>query len=134
MAPRAIWSHPANGWQVEPASEESLRAAICKQIQMKEKLNEMGLESYRIVKARDQHRTYGGWIYPGAQLGEADMKIALIADGRSPITRSWINGLTGNGHRVDLISSYPCAKPEGVGEFVHSSAGVFPGRTKTSLW
>lgn len=41
---------PANGWQVEPASEESLRAAILQAIQLKDKLNEMGLESYRIVK------------------------------------------------------------------------------------
>lgn len=42
------------------------------------------------------------------------MKITLIADGRSPITRSWIAGLSQIGHQIDLISSYPCEKPEGV--------------------
>ena len=40
----------ANGWQVEPGSEDSLRDAILAAAQMKEKLTTMGLESYRIVK------------------------------------------------------------------------------------
>ena len=108
---------PANGWQVEPGSEESLRDAIQTAAQMKEKLNQDGVGIVPDCERRDQHRTDGRWIYPGAQPGEADMKIAVIADGRSPITRSWIMGLVGNGHRVDLISSYPCTKPEGVGDF-----------------
>lgn len=44
------------------------------------------------------------------------MKIVLVADGRSPITRSWIRGLEGKGHILYLISSYPCIKPEGISE------------------
>ena len=61
------------------------------------------------------------------------MKIALIADGRSPITCSWINGLTGNGHRVDLISSYPCAKPAGVADlFILPLAFSQVGRNQVS--
>lgn len=42
------------------------------------------------------------------------MKILLVADGRSPITRAWIRGMAGLSHQVDLISSYPCEKPDGI--------------------
>jgi len=36
------------------------------------------------------------------------MKILLIADGRSPITRRWISMLQPLGYELVLISSYPC--------------------------
>ncbi len=45
---------------------------------------------------------------------DKEMKILLVADGRSPITRSWIRGLSGRGHTLELISSYPCDKPPGI--------------------
>jgi glycosyltransferase involved in cell wall biosynthesis len=40
------------------------------------------------------------------------MKILLIADGRSPITQSWIKMLQPLGHELVLVSSYPCATIE----------------------
>ncbi len=42
------------------------------------------------------------------------MKVLLVADGRSPITRSWIKGLLDINHTVHLVSSYPCTAPEGI--------------------
>ncbi|NPV84460.1 MAG: glycosyltransferase family 4 protein [Anaerolineae bacterium] len=42
------------------------------------------------------------------------MHILLIADGRSPIAKSWIRGLTALNHRVTLVSSYPCTPPAGL--------------------
>jgi glycosyltransferase involved in cell wall biosynthesis len=36
------------------------------------------------------------------------MKIMLIADGRSPITRRWVQGLAALKHTVTLISTFPC--------------------------
>jgi hypothetical protein len=42
------------------------------------------------------------------------MKIALVADGRSPTTRSWIQGLAGKGYEIDLISTYLCRPMEGI--------------------
>jgi glycosyltransferase involved in cell wall biosynthesis len=42
------------------------------------------------------------------------MHILLVADGRSPNTCRWIQGLLALQHRVTLVSTYPCAAPEGV--------------------
>jgi len=42
------------------------------------------------------------------------MHILLLADGRSPITRRWIQGLLALEHRVTLVSSYPCQAVPGV--------------------
>lgn len=42
------------------------------------------------------------------------LKILLIADGRSPITHSWIAMLKPLGYRLSLVSSYPCAPVDGV--------------------
>jgi len=42
------------------------------------------------------------------------LKILLVADGRSPITRSWIAMLKPLGYRLSLVSSYPCASVDGV--------------------
>ena len=39
------------------------------------------------------------------------MNILLVADGRSPITRRWIEELQISGHQVGLVSSFPCDKP-----------------------
>lgn len=44
------------------------------------------------------------------------MKIALVADGRSPTTRAWIRQVVRLGHEIHLISSYPCDQPMGVSE------------------
>src|SRR5512146_485539 len=42
------------------------------------------------------------------------MHILLIADGRSPIARRWIQGMLALEHRVSLVSSYPCSAVPGV--------------------
>lgn len=46
------------------------------------------------------------------------MHILLLADGRSPIARRWINTLVALDHQVTLISSSPCAPPEGITEMI----------------
>jgi len=46
------------------------------------------------------------------------MKLLLIADGRSPITRRWIRMLQPLGYTLNLVSSYPCAPIEGVAEII----------------
>jgi len=42
------------------------------------------------------------------------MKILFVADGRSPTTRSWLEGLQPYGHEMYLLSTYPCAAIPGV--------------------
>jgi glycosyltransferase involved in cell wall biosynthesis len=42
------------------------------------------------------------------------MRILLVADGRSPITKNWIQMLSGLDHELVLISTYPCDAPKGV--------------------
>jgi hypothetical protein len=42
------------------------------------------------------------------------MHLLLVADGRSPITRRWIQGLLALEHRVTLVSSYPCEAVPGL--------------------
>ena len=42
------------------------------------------------------------------------LKILLIADGRSPITRRWIKMLKPLGYHISLVSSYPCSPVDGV--------------------
>ncbi len=42
------------------------------------------------------------------------MRIAFVADGRSPITRAWIKNMLPLGHELHLISSYPCEDIPGV--------------------
>jgi hypothetical protein len=49
------------------------------------------------------------------------MRILLVADGRSPITKNWIEMLSGLDHELVLISTYPCAAPIGA-----ELAGVIP--------
>ncbi len=42
------------------------------------------------------------------------MKVLLVADGRSPITRNWIQALKAIGARVSLVSTFTCSKIQGV--------------------
>ncbi len=40
--------------------------------------------------------------------------VLIVADGRSPITLGWIRMVQAQNIRVSLVSTFPCAKPEGV--------------------
>ncbi len=42
------------------------------------------------------------------------MRVLLVADGRSPITRGWVRMLASAGVEADLASTFPCAAIEGV--------------------
>lgn len=42
------------------------------------------------------------------------MRILLVADGRSPITRRWVKSVLALGHTVTLVSTFPCAPIESV--------------------
>ena len=42
------------------------------------------------------------------------MRIVLVADGRSPITRRWVRVLADLGHQTTLVTTFPCAPVEGV--------------------
>jgi hypothetical protein len=44
------------------------------------------------------------------------MKILLVADGRSPITRQWLKTVIGMGHEMMLVSTFPCSPLQGVKE------------------
>jgi glycosyltransferase involved in cell wall biosynthesis len=46
------------------------------------------------------------------------MKVLIVADGRSPITRRWIKMLQPLGYHIDLVSTYPCDPVAGVNETV----------------
>lgn len=46
------------------------------------------------------------------------MKVVLVADGRSNITRSWIACISGKDVEIDLVSTFPCEKPGEVREMV----------------
>lgn len=54
------------------------------------------------------------------------MHILLVADGRSPITRSWTRSLLEGGLRVTLCSTFPCAPLEGI-ESLHILPVAFAG-------
>ncbi len=49
------------------------------------------------------------------------MHILIVADGRSPITHSWIKMVSGLGWRVSLVSTFPCEKVSGA-----ELAGILP--------
>lgn len=65
------------------------------------------------------------------------MHILLVADGRSPITRRWIQGLQKMQPRITLVSTFPCENVPGVealyvipaafGRFAGSQAGTSTG-------
>ena len=42
------------------------------------------------------------------------MHILLVADGRSPITRRWIQGVLALDHQVTLVTTYPCEAVPGI--------------------
>jgi glycosyltransferase involved in cell wall biosynthesis len=42
------------------------------------------------------------------------VRILLVADGRSPITRNWIRMLAGPDHEISLISTFPCQPIAGI--------------------
>ena len=46
------------------------------------------------------------------------MRIVLVADGRSTITRSWLACLAGEGMDIFLVSTFPCEKPQQVHEML----------------
>jgi len=46
------------------------------------------------------------------------MHILLVADGRSPITKRWIQTLLAINHQVTLVSTYPCEPLEGITDLV----------------
>jgi glycosyltransferase involved in cell wall biosynthesis len=45
------------------------------------------------------------------------MNLLYVADGRSPTAQSWIANIQRDGHRVSLISTYPCEKLPDLEEF-----------------
>jgi glycosyltransferase involved in cell wall biosynthesis len=49
------------------------------------------------------------------------MHILMVADGRSPITQSWIKMVSGLGWRVSLVSTFPCEAVSGA-----ELAGMLP--------
>ncbi|KAF0111363.1 MAG: putative glycosyltransferase [Chloroflexi bacterium] len=49
-------------------------------------------------------------------IGEGRMKLLLVADGRSPITRRWISMLQPLKLEITLVSSYPCMPIAGVAQ------------------
>ena len=42
------------------------------------------------------------------------MRILLVADGRSPITKRWVGGLNALQHKVVIVSTFPCEEIPGV--------------------
>jgi len=70
------------------------------------------------------------------------MHILLVADGRSPTTRRWIGAIRQFGHRLTLVSTFPCSPVEGVeamyvlpvafGSFAGSQAGFGLARPQTA--
>jgi hypothetical protein len=45
------------------------------------------------------------------------MKILVVADGRSPTARHWLESLKKLNHQVILVSSYPCERPKSLEDF-----------------
>lgn len=70
------------------------------------------------------------------------MRVTLLADGRSPITRRWLRSASAAGIEFDLISTFPCPKPPEARGFTiiplafSGLAGIGNGATagKTPAW
>lgn len=45
------------------------------------------------------------------------MRLLFVADGRSPITRSWLRHWTEHGYETHLVSTFPCLAPPGLASF-----------------
>ena len=54
------------------------------------------------------------------------MRVMIVADGRSPITISWVHRLVALGYQVVLVSTYPCQQVEGI-EKLHILPVAFAG-------
>jgi len=71
------------------------------------------------------------------------MHILMVADGRSPTTQRWLAGVAALGHRITLVSTYPCPPlpdvvamhvvPVAFAAFGGSQAGGASGRAKGGL-
>lgn len=48
----------------------------------------------------------------------SNLHILLVADGRSAITRRWLQGLLTVGYRVSVVSTFPCQPLPGVEKFI----------------
>ncbi|MCJ7569563.1 MAG: hypothetical protein MUO58_18800, partial [Anaerolineales bacterium] len=57
------------------------------------------------------------------------MRLAFIADGRSPITQGWISLFIERGHEVHLISTFRCAPIPGIAS-LHLISVAFSGMGK----
>jgi glycosyltransferase involved in cell wall biosynthesis len=57
------------------------------------------------------------------------MRLAFIADGRSPITQGWISLLTERGHEVHLLSTFRCSPIPGIAS-LHFIPVAFSGMGK----
>jgi len=51
--------------------------------------------------------------------GIRSMHILLVADGRSPIARRWIDTVCALGDRITLLSTFPCNQPEGTDRLIY---------------
>jgi glycosyltransferase involved in cell wall biosynthesis len=63
------------------------------------------------------------------------MHILLVADGRSPIARRWVQGLLALQHQVSFVSTYPCEDIPGVLEqhlFPVAFAGLAGSQVKSA--
>ncbi len=45
------------------------------------------------------------------------MRVLILADGRSPITKRWLEGLKQLGHEIIFVSSYPCSRLDSMDDF-----------------
>lgn len=60
------------------------------------------------------------------------MRIAFVADGRSPTALTWIDHFLKSSHKVHLISTFACDPPAGLASF-HIVPVAFSGATKGSF-
>ncbi len=58
------------------------------------------------------------------------MKIAFIVDARSTISRSWISHFVARGHKVHVISTYPCSPDEIPGAEIYQFPVAFSGLSR----
>ncbi len=106
---------PENGWVVNPGDLDSLQTAIQAALLDPPKLRRMGLKSYEIVlnevNLEGMVSSFSDAVLSTLRI--EPMRILLVADGRSPITRQWIKGLLRLQHQVILVSTFPCSPVEG---------------------
>ncbi len=59
------------------------------------------------------------------------MRIAFVADGRSPTALTWIDHFLSSSHEVHLVSTFACDPPSGLASF-HVVPVAFSGASKSS--